>query len=224
MRRSDINEAAAILRRLLDALIQTASTDVDDIAAADFRQAVGNLNANAENAIAGGTFGQSLAECFRAGREAGATFNELDAVRLTALDEDPVSTPAVIVVSAYIQQALVAMSRIIADQEFRSRDQVEDWRTRLSSAFDLAEEDAANERDSASYQILLALHAAAIRDLTARARPLPRMINFNLSTRYPALWIANRLYGDGSRFDDIIAENRVVHPLFVPAEGRALSR
>jgi prophage DNA circulation protein len=70
---------------------------------------------------------------------------------------------------------------------------------------------------------MLALHAAVTRDLTQRGRPLPRMVSYNTAASLPALALANRIYGDASRTDELIAENRAVHPLFMPAAGRALT-
>jgi hypothetical protein len=220
---SDLDEAAALLRQLIGVLGTKARTPTA-VSAADMRQALGNLDANAETEIAELTFAASLVDCFRFTRESGATFDDFDYVRRVAITLDPLGTAATIVVEAVIHQTLVAMARIIADTNFRSRDEVERVRDRLSEAFDLAEDDAADEQDPQAYQTLVSLHAAAVRDLLARARPLPRMVTFSFPTRNTALWIANRLYGDGSRFAEIIAENRVVHPLFCPAQGRALSR
>lgn len=40
----------------------------------------------------------------------------------------------------------------------------------------------------------------------------------------PALWWAHRLYADAGRADELVARNRVVHPLFMPTEFEALSR
>lgn len=191
---------------------------------ADLRRAVGKLSADAESEIRDATFATSLAECFRLAREAGATFDAIDLIRQEAIGADPVSPAAVVVATAIVQQALVTLGAIVADTVFVSRQEVEQARSRISLAFDVAEEDAADERDPAAYQALVSLHAATVRDLTARARPLPRMIAYAFPTSMPVLWTANRLYGDGARYLELVAENAMVHPLFAPAAGRALAR
>src|ERR1044072_2999904 len=100
-----------------------SSTNADVIAASDFRHSVGALRAGAEMAITEFTVGTDLAACFSNGRQAGATFDQLDAARRTALLEDPVGTPAIVVVGAFVQQALVAMARGISENEFKSREE-----------------------------------------------------------------------------------------------------
>ena len=65
--------------------------------------------------------------------------------------------------------------------------------------------------------------SAITRDLKDRARYMPRIIAYDVRTSMPSLALANRLYGDGSRADELRAENDVPHPLFMPPGGRALS-
>jgi prophage DNA circulation protein len=63
---------------------------------------------------------------------------------------------------------------------------------------------------------LIGLHAAVVRDLNTRAAKLPRTRSFTPSATVPALVLAQRLYGDATRADDIAARNFVRHPGFVP--------
>jgi prophage DNA circulation protein len=55
------------------------------------------------------------------------------------------------------------------------------------------------------------------------ARPLPRLLPYQFARVMPTLVLAQRLYADASRADEIRAENHVVHPLFCPLTGFALS-
>jgi hypothetical protein len=48
------------------------------------------------------------------------------------------------------------------------------------------------------------------------AGPLPRMITFNIATTYGALSLSQLIYYVGNRSDEIIAENKIVHPAFCP--------
>jgi prophage DNA circulation protein len=52
---------------------------------------------------------------------------------------------------------------------------------------------------------------------------LPRMVSYQLPASLPALTVANLLYGDGARFDELIAENGTVHPAFMQRDLVALS-
>jgi prophage DNA circulation protein len=223
MQQSDIKEAAGILRTLL-AQIGTVASDRTGNAAGALNQAVGALSAAAEASISGLTFGSQLVAIFALLRTAGASFTGVDAVRAQALATMPISAVAGVVADAVMLQALVCECRIVADIIFDSRDQVDAYRDTLDAGFDVAIDKASDNFDQVSFQALVSLRAALVRDLSDRARPLPQMINYAFPTRRSALWMAQRLYGDGSRYLELIAENNVVHPLFMPAAGRALSR
>jgi prophage DNA circulation protein len=63
------------------------------------------------------------------------------------------------------------------------------------------------------------LIAAARTDLTERAARLPRIARYALPGPLPALALAQRLYGDAGRADELVALARVPHPAVMPAEG-----
>lgn len=119
--------------------------------------------------------------------------------------------------------ALIGMARAFAATSFRSRDDVQIALGRANGAFAPAIEEAADEGDNVAYRDFVSLHAAVTRDLAQRGRPLPRMVDFRFPLRLPTLVLSQKLYGTGERADEIGAENKVIHPLFAPAQGRALS-
>ncbi len=223
MKRTDLAEAVAVLTALLTAIGQVPNVSTST-AAAGLRQALGALAAGAAAAIAGFALGAPLASIFTQLRASGASFAGVDAVRAQALAAAPVSALAGVVADAVMLQALTCQCRIVADLSFVSRDQVDAVRTTLDAAFDAAVDKAADAFDQVTLQALVTLRAAAMRDLAARARPLPQLVSYAFPMRRPALWIAQRLYADGSRYLELVAENNAVHPLFMPAAGRALSR
>jgi prophage DNA circulation protein len=49
------------------------------------------------------------------------------------------------------------------------------------------------------------------------------MLRYELPITWPSLTISNYIYGEGDRSDQLIAENKVVHPLFCRRTLRALS-
>jgi prophage DNA circulation protein len=63
------------------------------------------------------------------------------------------------------------------------------------------------------------LVAASRADLTERAARLPRVARYALPGPLPALALAQRLYGDAVRADEMVALARVPHPAVMPAEG-----
>lgn len=70
--------------------------------------------------------------------------------------------------------------------------------------------------DDAVYQRLRALRAASVEDLTQRGANLPQLTTYTPNTLMPALVVAQRLYGDARRADEIVQRNRVRHPGAVP--------
>ena len=52
---------------------------------------------------------------------------------------------------------------------------------------------------------------------------LPRMVSYAVGAVMPALTPANCIYADAGRVDELVAENKIIHPAFCPREGRALS-
>ena len=68
-------------------------------------------------------------------------------------------------------------------------------------------------------EALRALRVALIEDVTARAAALPRVTTYTPSSVIPAAVVAWSIYGDAERTDEVVARNRIVHPLFVPPEA-----
>jgi len=84
---------------------------------------------------------------------------------------------------------------------------------------------AADAGDTRSYVGLLQLGAMLVGYLTTRGAQLPAAITVSSSQPMPALWWAEKLYGNGSRVDQIIAANpKCPHPAFLgPGGFNALS-
>jgi prophage DNA circulation protein len=116
------------------------------------------------------------------------------------------------------------MARILSLTSFTNRPAIDRYLDRMNAAFDNAETIAGNIKDQASYRSLVALHAAVTYDLTTRARPLPTIVLYDFALPRPALWICNRLYGGEARNDELVAENKPVHPAFMQMPVRALSQ
>ncbi len=76
---------------------------------------------------------------------------------------------------------------------------------------------AENVADDAVFVALQDLHAAVVRDLTARAAALPRLASIRLAARLPALVAAHRHLGDARRADELARRNNAPYPGFLPA-------
>lgn len=217
-----LKEAADNLRAVLAVLVACGAS-AGGGQSATLRQLCGALSANAETAISSANLGAPLLACFNAAFSAGANLVSIGQVRKTIEGITPAFSLGVYVNAGCLQMALAIEAKCYAATALVSRQDVDNYLRRSADAFDPAEEYAADEQDQSVYQALIALHAAVSRDLNTRGRPLPQIVTFAYPEPKPALWIANRLYGDGSRADELIAENQPVHPLFVFSPGRALS-
>lgn len=72
---------------------------------------------------------------------------------------------------------------------------------------------------------LTTLEQSVITDLKARSTNLPNLNYYNLPTSLPTLALANQLYGDVTRADEILQlNNKVPHPLFFSANFFALNK
>jgi hypothetical protein len=226
MFKHDVEEAAPVLRTVLNCLVEHfAGPAKDEEAAAQFRAACGRLAVDAEPLLYNDIAGAPLAECFEFARLAGITITQLTGCREDIIEEtEHVTTVGgFLVKNCAIRFSLATEGRIVADMTFKTREEVEQWKLQINSDFASAEEVAANDMDAMSYRYLVQLHAAITFYLVETQRPLPRMLQYRFSKILPSLALSYRLYADAGRADELRSENRIVHPGFCPLSGRALS-
>jgi hypothetical protein len=224
MIKKDLSEAIASTGLVLDALLRSLQGK-SGLTGARLNYLCGKLRSDgaAELNAGGLNFWQDFAACFEAAPPAGATFNTIDAVRVVAEAMTPVGKAAIAVKNFAVRMSLVEQARILAATDFVSRQDIDAYFVRINASFETAENVAADLLDNVSYTLLIALHAAVSDDLANRSRPLPRMVRYTFPTNLPSLVLAQRLYYDPSRNDELIAENKPIHPLFMPPTGVALS-
>lgn len=120
--------------------------------------------------------------------------------------------------------AVAAMARASADYQPASYDDAASLRTAVCGALDAEITIAGDQGDDASYAALKTLRAAVAADLTARGADLASMITVTSNEPMPSLVLAQRLYRDPSRADELVIEGNPRHPAFMPIRFRALSR
>jgi prophage DNA circulation protein len=225
MTKTDLNEAIAATAKVLTALQGTLAGQTG-LAGAQTNFLCGQLAANGAVELFGGgyQFWTDLTNCFEAAQKAGATFAAMGAVLAAANALTPVGLPAIAVKNFSVRMALVEQARILAATTFTSRQQIDGFFDQIDASLQAAELVAADNLDNVAYVLLINVHAAVSNDLSSRAFTLPQMVTYSYPTRMPSLWIAQRLYQDASRNDELIAENLPIHPLFMPSTGRALAQ
>jgi prophage DNA circulation protein len=231
-----VSSAMALINNIVDWLTNAIPNMAAGTVGAQYRQQAGSLKVNAEFYVRNGGLAAPLLNLFNLTRLMGATFESMDAVRVSINDATNTGLQATAIQNAGIRYCLAQQGRILAGTTFVSREDVNTYMNEIIAAFADAVEVVADTGESATYMALIALRSAIIHDLTARGRLLPYVVNYTFARTFPTLTMANRLYPEATmvdtggagetiaqRSDDLISENKIVHPLFMPLQIRALS-
>jgi hypothetical protein len=221
MTSDEANEVLEIVRRICPVVLSSAVDPRGDVGTS-LRRCVGMMKAD-YNMSHLPTFVIAFTIALELSRHSYATLSTMDRVRKAALDETPKTLPATQVVLAIVRLTLAAEARIIATMSFRSRDQVEQIAAAMNEAFSQTSEIAADDLDAGTYMTLTRLHGDVTRHLVDRGRQLPRVILYNHPQPMPALRMSQQAYADPARYRELINENHVVHPAFMPREGKMLA-
>lgn len=119
--------------------------------------------------------------------------------------------------------ALAALVRNSALYQPTSRDDAAALRDHIAALLDAEILIAGDDGDDNSYSALRAMRVAMVTDLNSRGASLPPMKRFTFNGNLPALTLAQRLYQDAARGDELIIEANPPHPAFMPTSFSALA-
>ena len=221
MKRADVIDSEPIVLLALKNL--SSCIAARGLSGSQARAAIGDVTANVPALLAADALGTPLANCFNLVALAGATRPQISLVRGLTEKETPSTLGGMLTQNSIIRMCLATEGQIIARTKFVSRQDVDALKLTMRQPFDDAEEIAADDMDQATFMSLIALDAAITNFLVVTARPLPMMIGYQFAAPLPSLVVAYRLYQDASRADQIVSENKIVHPAFCPPTGAALS-
>jgi hypothetical protein len=221
MQRVFAEEAGHIIDAVLNAILTFGPRRGRE--GADMRTAIGRTLVHADLFLQNDLIGPEVTRCFDLAAAAGVTRAQFGQVRRVIFETTPVSTDAIGVKHALILLCLSTEARLLSNMRFVSRVEVEVLKDEFNEAFNAAAEQAADDMDSLTYRALIELHGAVSYHLIETARPLPRMLRYQFAVTQPTLVMAQRLYGNAARADELRIENRVIHPAFAPRQGQALS-
>lgn len=219
---TEAEDIGDIVGRLLDNL-SSAVASVGRQAGVEARRQIGIVQADYLVLLRDREFGTELLKCFTLLRVIPVTLDNVSYVRDQLFLEQPQGPIATALVQTAILYCLSTESRLLLLMTFTSRDAVEVMMARMKTAFDKARDLASDVMDSQAYMNLTKLAGSLTQHLATTARPLPRVVTFKVSQSYPAMPLANLLYHDASRWEELIAENNVHHPAFMPRVLRGLS-
>ena len=221
MKKPEYLEALELSQKLMDELVKFPIKP--GRAAVDLRTAIGKFLAEFPTMAEGWTLGTELLNCFELARQAGATLNSMARVREMLFAEVPLYHMSDVIVNAGIIFSFIEQSEIIAVLEFKSRSEVVVVMDEMSVAIEAIKLNKADYFSSSDYQAFVFLAALLIQHMSAAERQLPRVVQYTWPVHYPSLAMSNRIYGNGERSEELIAENKVVHPLFMQRHILALS-
>jgi hypothetical protein len=221
MDKVDALDAAPIVARCMGNLLKTLSAV--GRTGSDARQQISQTQVAAYAYLRADTIGPELDECFEYARQAGATFYQMEQVRVLTSLEKPATLGGTLIQNSLLQWCLATEGEIIADMTFVSRQDVEKVKQQIQQPFLDQEEQAADDMDQMVYQALVGLHGAIVTHLCDTERPLPRMLGYQFAAPSNTLVVAYRLYSDAGRADQVRDENKIIHPAFAPATGQALT-
>lgn len=219
--KSETTEIAGIVKRTTENLL--AFTGKVGQPGAALRYACGNLVARTPTYLSDGTFASRFLTCFQLATQTGIDLNWMDRVLAQLTAETPTTLTSSSVVQNGLIFAIAQEGRIIGTTEFVSRDDVDLTMRRMNYWFEIIKDVIADTMSGPGYQDFIALTAAITRHLTDTARPLPRMLRYDLTSVMPGLAISQYIYGDGTRSEELAAESKIVHPAFFQRTIRALS-
>jgi hypothetical protein len=187
-------------------------------------QLVGSLRANAAAAIGGNTLGTQLQQIMLAANIAGATYAGIEECRKYLMgfgDSDSYYTQ--IVMRACLTMTLSLESLLITNLTFTTQADAKAMINQVTKMFADAQALGLDTVDALIYENLIGISGALTNHLATTALQLPRFLTYRTGMSMPSLYLANRIYGDASRFEEIEQENGVVNPAFVQREIRVLS-
>ena len=215
--------ALDLISAVLDAILAFSGAENLAAAGADLEAAVGDLRADAQRLLRQAALFIPLARCFSLAQQTGMTVDTMERLRATIVALSAEDARSALIQSRSQMLCCIQEARITAASTYTSRNEVDRVLGLVAAAFDASQAAAADADDAPGYRALVGLRAAMVRDLTDRSRPLPKLVTYTFGRPRSSLTLAQRLYGDAGRADEVVAENEIVHPLFAPRAGRALS-
>lgn len=210
----------------IDDLVAAASAQRSAIATAAAK--VSTASENLSDAASAGTLTDAMTAIVATLLAACA--DPADAVRLlSVLITSPPAIPAAttvigsLIVMAFQQAAVVALVKACAQYQPSSYDDAVALLARVSALIDTVSTAAADAGDDQTFDALNSLAVQLVQDLSSRGAELAPIKTFVFAQPLPDVVLAQRLYRDPSRADELVRQTNPIHPLFMPTSFQALA-
>jgi len=105
-----------------------------------------------------------------------------------------------------------------------SSDDAASMRDQVSALLDAEIDIAGDQGEDDTYEALRTLRAAVVADLNKRGAGLSSIRTFDFAASMPVLVLANRIYRDATRADELTTQINPIHPAFCPKSFKALAQ
>lgn len=119
--------------------------------------------------------------------------------------------------------ALAAMAQQVATYAPVSHDDAVALMGTVAGYLDAEILTAGDAGDDESYAALIGLRQGVVDYLSTAGATLPRLETFQFKAPMPSLVMANRLYGDAARAEELVEQADPIHPVFMPTTVKVLA-
>ena len=126
------------------------------------------------------------------------------------------------IAAACRRAALASLARASAAYQPTSYQDAQTTLANVTAALDVEITAAGDAGEDNTYAALRSLRNAVVQDLTTRSASLPRLVTVTFNQALPALTLAQMLYTDASRSDEIVRDAGAPHPAFLPTTFQVL--
>lgn len=128
-------------------------------------------------------------------------------------------------IAAHLRRSAIAeLAEAVTQYQPASQNDAAAVQTTVTEVVDAEILVAGDSGDDASYESLRAVRKSIVADLQARGADLAEIGAFAFAGTMPALALANRIYRDAGRADELVRQVDPVHPAFMPPRFEALSK
>lgn len=216
----ELDEAVEILGGALQTLVVMRTSTAR--AAVALRTAVGDLSAELQTAIESRKAGEKIAAIFRLAGQSGISFGAWEEYAADLVGRTAETSGGEAALRLLIGCVAVEAAAAADRATFQSRAEADTFMKRVAALMDSVTDAAAPVEDGEISHALARLYSVVVRSLQERARPLPRLVSVDPAGA-TSLVLANDLYRDTSRAEEIVVSNHVVHPAFLPDHLEVLS-
>jgi len=119
----------------------------------------------------------------------------------------------------YRNLLLSQMANITVQQDYESSNAVQDRKISILEAFGQQIENASINRDAAQRNALVDLRSSTLDHLDGQNGQLPDEVDLSIGDTVPVWAVANEVYGDSFRGEEIASSNGIVNPNFIQGQS-----